>query len=211
MIYIFGNSHVNFFTNSHPGTEKTQTNNIFTYNLGPTIAYNFYEHHFPAVLNWVTYYKLPQNTPILLCVGEVDCRLHIPQQAELQKRSIYDVAEECVDRFFRCFLDLQHYGYKPIGWGGHPSTMSPHNMNDPEALIYGDPLTRNKTSLFWSNYLERKCRIHNIHFLSIISKLINKDCSTKMEYFSDYCHLNKKILPLVTETLLSFEQGINNG
>ena len=111
MIYAIGNSHAHFFTNSHPAdTEGRFKNEYFTsYSLGPTIAYNFYEHHLQKIIELIQSNKiniLPSDH-ILLVVGEVDCRWHLPKQAEEQKRNVQDIVNECIDRFFKTHLFLK--------------------------------------------------------------------------------------------------------
>ena len=60
-----------------------------TYHLGPTIAYNFYEHHFPRVLDIINTSNInKEDDYICLVVGEVDCRWHLPLQAEKQDRNV---------------------------------------------------------------------------------------------------------------------------
>ena len=195
MIYAFGNSHSHVFTNSSPGTFGVGelNNNYFkSISLGPTIAYNFYEHHYGNMLNWIKTLNINKDTDyIMLIVGEVDCRVHLPKQIELQNIPIEDVVKECVDRFFRVYLDLMTKGYRVLGWGGHPSTISGPSDNPSEPIV-GDCLFRNKISVFWNEYLQSLCTKHNIPYISIIEDLINKDGKTKMEYFMDYCHLNHK-------------------
>jgi len=202
MIYVFGNSHSNFFTNSHPATPFSQTKHFTVYNLNGTIAYNFYEHHFPTVKQIIHHEQIAKDSNILICIGEVDCRLHLPQQADLQNRNIFELTEECIDRLFRCFLELKHDGYNVIGWGGHPTTTESHDMSNPSRPIYGECMLRNKISLFWSDYLQHKCNIHNMKFVSIIRDLIDSEGLTKMEYFIDYCHLNSNMLLSNVQQLL---------
>ena len=202
MIYVFGNSHAHFFTDSAPGKfgEGEKSNEHFrSFSLGPVIAYNFIAHHFPTMIQAINQLPLKQEDPILLAIGEVDCRWHLPKQAELQKRDVKDVVHECIDRFFQAHLTLQESGYRVVGWGGHPSTNEGHN-DDPGKPIYGDVQKRNEVSLEWSDYLEKKCKKSGIEFVSIIRDLINVDNSTKMEYYKDYCHLDPvKYLPVVIE------------
>jgi len=202
MIYVFGNSHAHFFTDSAPGKfgEGEKSNEHFrSFSLGPVIAYNFIAHHFPTMIQAINQLPLKQEDPILLAIGEVDCRWHLPKQAELQKRDVKDVVHECIDRFFQAHLTLQESGYRVVGWGGHPSTNEGHN-DDPGKPIYGDVQKRNEVSLEWSDYLEEKCKKSGIEFVSIIRDLINVDNSTKMEYYKDYCHLDPvKYLPVVIE------------
>ena len=202
MIYVFGNSHAHFFTDSTPSRlgEGENRNEYFrSFSLGPVIAYNFIIHYFPTMINIVNQLPITQNDYILLAIGEVDCRWHIPKQAELQKRDILELTRECIDRFFQAHTHLAESGYQVIGWGGHPSTTRGHDDN-PSEPVCGDCLSRNKVSLEWSNYLEGKCKEKHIKFVSIIKDLINVDGLTKMEYYKDYCHLNPAIyLPIVIE------------
>ncbi len=202
MIYVFGNSHSAFFTDSTPSKfgEGENRNEYFrSFSLGPVIAYNFIIHHFPTMIEWINQLPISQSDYVLISIGEVDCRWHIPKQAELQKRDPIELTHECIDRFFQAHSHLTEAGYNVIGWGGHPSTTRGHDDN-PSEPIYGDCLSRNKISLEWSNYLQQKCEEKNIKFVSIIKDLINVDGLTKMEYYSDYCHLDsKKYLPIVIE------------
>lgn len=202
MIYCFGNSHAHFFTNSTPskfGEGENKNEHFRSFSLGPVIAYNFFNHHFPTMINWINNLPITTEDHIILVIGEVDCRWHLPSQAAIQNRQINDIIHECIDRFFKSYIYLQDNGYKIIGWGGHPSTTSGHNDN-PSEPIYGDCITRNKISLEWNNYLKQKCEHNNIPFVSVIEDLINLDGLTKMEYYKDYCHLDSgKYLNTVIE------------
>ena len=192
MIFVFGNSHSHVFTDTHPATFGIgKENNFFTsLSLGPTIAYNFFEHHYSTMLNWIGQLNInKENDYIVLAIGEVDCRWHLPYQASIQGKTNQEVVTECIDRYFRVYLDLKQRGYKVIGWGGHPSTTSGHNEDQNEP-VFGDCLTRNKISLLWNNLLKERCEQNDIPFISIIEELIDDNGMTKMEYFSDYCHLN---------------------
>lgn len=193
MIYAIGNSHSHFFTNSHPGdAEGRLKNEYFTsYSLGPTIAYNFYEHHLEKIINLIKSKEINilAEDYILLVVGEVDCRWHLPKQIEGQKKSIEEMVKECIDRFFRTHLFLKENGYNIISWGGHPSTTSGHN-DDLSSPVYKDCLYRNKISKEWDRYMKHISLSNSIPNVSIVNDLIDENGLTRMEYFNDYCHLN---------------------
>lgn len=212
MIYVFGNSHSHLFTNSKPGTYGMGEvkNEYFTsISLGPVIAYNFYDHHYNEVLNWLDKLNINKNEDyIMLIVGEVDCRVHLPKQINLQNSKIEDTVNECVNRFFNVFLDLKNKGYKIIGWGGHPSTTS-EPSDDPSQPIVGNCFFRNEISLFWDETLKKLCNKHGIPYISLVNDLINEDKLTNMDYFIDYCHLNHDMVkPLLREKFNSIEMKI---
>jgi hypothetical protein len=137
----------------------------------------------------------------MLIVGEVDCRWHLPKQSSLQNKKIEELVEECVTRYFECYLDLINRGYKVIVWAGHPSTTAGHNDNL-GCPVYGDCEYRNKISFYWNDVLKNLCEINDIPFLSIMDYLVDENKITKMEYFLDYCHLKSSlVLPFVYEEL----------
>jgi len=195
MIYVFGNSHSHFFTNSHPATAgwgNVRGNSFSSFSLGPTIAYNFYQNHYPRILLELDSVKFNYETDyILLAVGEVDCRWHLPKQAEVQKVGVGDLVNECLDRFFETHLDLTKRGYRVISWGGHPSTTQSH-CDDISSPIYGDCFLRNNITLMWDFHIKKLCDNYNIPHISIVNSLIDSNGLTHMEYFMDYCHLNER-------------------
>ena len=204
-INAVGNSHCHFFSGSHPGdTLGSKKNKYFiSYSLGPIIAYNFYENHLSKIYHIIHSRKIKVTSAdyILLVVGEVDCRWHLPKQSSAKEIPIERAVDECVHRFFRAVLDLNKH-HKVITWGGHPSTNAAHSEN-PESPIFGDVLSRNKTSLLWDSLLGEKSVKHGIPHVSILKELLNADGTTKMEYYQDYCHL--KTEPLINMVIQKFK------
>lgn len=201
-IFCIGNSHANFFTGAHPATMgESRRNGFVSYCLGPTIAYHFYDHHLPKVMEYLEVSDIDKNNDcVMLVVGEVDCRWHLPKQAELQNRSVFEVTEECLERYWRCITDLVYRGYNVIGWGGHPSTNEGHS-DDPGSPVYGDVYTRNLIGMYWDGYMRGACSVDDTPFLSIFQDLLNSDYTTKMEYYMDYCHLNERAFELLAPKL----------
>ena len=193
MIYTFGNSHAHLFTGSQPGTSgfgEIQNQDFVSYSLGPVIAYNFKESHYSTLLGVLQNVDISKESDyVMLIVGEVDCRWHLPLQAKLQNKSNKEVVQECVDRLFDVYKDLTSRDYRLIGWGGHPSTIEDHDDN-PSKPVFGDCLNRNSLSMYWDKTLRKKCEEVNIPYVSILEDLIDDNGYTKMEYYNDYCHLD---------------------
>jgi hypothetical protein len=200
--FCIGNSHVNIFRGIDQVWGNDTIDLFTTKHLGATIAYNFYEHHYPQVLDYLSSTNINMQTDyVMLIVGEVDCRWHLPKQAEIQNINIEHLVEECINRYFRCYLDLINRGYKVIVWGGHPSTTSGH-CDNADSPVYGNCEYRNTITLYWNNYLKQLSEKNNIPFLSIIKYLIDDNNLTKMEYFMDYCHLKSSmVMPFVNKEL----------
>lgn len=202
MIHVIGNSHAHYFAESTDITapECHKQNTYFkSYSIGAVIAYNFYEHHLATVKNLIGYKIKPTvDDYVMLVVGEVDCRWHLPKRASDTGQDVEAVVNECVDRYFRAIKELNNTYAKMIVFGAHPSTTGAHNddFNNP---VYGDCLFRNKITLQYNKRLEEKCLEENIPFVNIFDYLVNENGLTKMEYFRDYCHLNFKSHPYMVE------------
>jgi hypothetical protein len=200
MIYTFGNSHAHFFTGTHPGTSGwgKKTKNFSSFSLGPVIAFNFFENHYQKLLDIIGSIKIDSNDFLMITVGEVDCRWHLPYQSFLQKRDIGDIVFECLERFFRVYLDLKKRGYNVICWAGHPSTTSEHDEN-PNSPVFGTCLERNRTTLIWESRLKKLCQQHDIPLVSLVQDLIDENGLTNMDYFIDYCHLDSDKLHFIVD------------
>lgn len=198
MIYCIGNSHANTFTGTPPGTTGVwnKKNNFASISLGPIIAYNFMTSHMGKTLSVLAESGFDKDKDyVLLAVGEVDCRVHIPRQVQLQNRDYKDVTKECVDRYFDAYLKLKKMGYNVVGYGSHPSTSSPGNDKyGSDMPIMGSPELRNNISIFWNDYMSSLCDENNIPFLKVIDKFLDDNDKTVMSNFIDYCHLNPDLL-----------------
>lgn len=200
MIHLIGNSHVNTFSNDNK-VNLTFENEFFkSYHIGPVIAYNFYEHHMALVDNIIKNNNIQKSDYISLIVGEVDCRVHLPLQADKQKITDEEIIVKCVDRLFRCYDSLLERGYKLIAYSTHPTTTENHDMSREDRPIYSCVERRNNICLMWNKKLEDLCKYKNIKFVNFYNLLVNENNITKMEYFLDYCHLNSSMCyPLILE------------
>ena len=209
MIYALGNSHAQFFTDTHPGTLGvgvklphfiSYQGNFKNHQYPHVLAHKFTERHYPNMIEVINSFNITSNDYIMFVVGEIDCRWHFPKKIKTRNSSIEEILGQTMDQFFPAFIDLKNNGYNVLGWGGHPSTTRGHS-DDPANPIYGDCLTRNEISLAWSNLLEKKCSDHNMKFISIVRDLIDENGLTKMEYFMDDYHLTPKAMPFVLKKL----------
>ncbi len=205
MIHCVGNSHVNNFSNSEKLNMNFQNKYFKSYHIGPVTAYNFFENHIQSVNNMLNNID-KTNDWITIIVGEVDCRLHLPLQADRQNRLDSDVVNECINRFIRCYDILINNGYKVFCMGTQPSTTEGHNMNTADRPIYDSMERRNSICLLWDKYLKLECDKRNIKFISIYNYLVDENNITNMNYFQDYCHLiGSKSYPLIVDELIKNE------
>jgi hypothetical protein len=209
MIYVFGNSHAHFFTDSNPGKIgwgeknneyfKSYSGNFHNPKYNHVLIHKFEERFFPHFIPKINELNMTENDFILFAVGEIDCRWHFTKKVKTQNKTIEEVLNEEIEHFFPTFLKLKENGYNIVGWGGHPSTTRGHHDPDPDDPIYGDCLFRNEISLKLNDLLKEKCDKNDIKFLSIIRHLIKDDKMTDMSYYYDDFHLNPKAMKFVID------------
>jgi len=209
VIHCIGDSHVSVFSGQkemQPVWPK-KSNNIIpffkSYRLGPVLAYNLCKSDTRSKGRdklFSVLKKIPKKDTVLLCFGEIDCRVHLLKQSELQNRNIKEIVKECVDRYLLVILEIKKMGYKTIVFNVIPSAPS-FKSNNPQFPTYGSCVERNKVTTIFNEELKNKLKIKSIPFISIFDKLVDKKMMTKTKYLQDGVHLNQKAIPLIIEKI----------
>ena len=204
LIYCIGDSHASFFSGldgmqpSWPAPAENALPFFRVIRLGPVLAYSLYhyrsksrgrENLFKAIR------KIPVQSKVLLCFGEIDCRNHILRQAELQKIDIERVVANCVGRYTYVAGELKDMGYEIILWGVSASSFdnSPQNKEFP---TYGNCADRNRVTMIFNKLLADWCAANDAKFISIFDELIDDKGQTKTDFYADQIHLSQKAMPL---------------
>jgi len=209
MLFCIGNSHIHQFSGfPHGQLQFNVLKGSIVVNIGPVLAYNFSTKHIARVYDLINRFNFNVNRDILLiCVGEIDCRWHILNQAETQKRSYQDITRECAWRYFNTMLNLARNinDIKVIVWGVPPATRLNHKDDDMSAPIYGDVSSRTNVIKTFNSELSKLCSItRKIKFASIYDDLLDSDGFANSDLFSlnDYIHYDHvKIVNFVNKEL----------
>ncbi len=207
-LYCIGDSHASFFsgTNSIQPSWPLQARNVIpsftSFRLGAVLAYSLPDlgtktqgrEKLFEVLS-----TLPEKSSILMCFGEIDCRVHLVKQAEQQHRPLKNVVEECVERYVHVLQELQPHFHVSV-WGVVPSTPS-EEIIDARYPHYGTHIERNTATKIFNEHLRVLCQQKNIPFISIFNELTHNDASTNPKYFSDKVHLSQRAMPLAVRQI----------
>jgi len=209
---IFGNSHAAILTGAPPsgnivpktkekprGPGFTQPHPRLpfrTWFLGPVLAYNFYEHHLHKIYSHIKENpdKFDEQTMILLQVGEIDCRAHLPRFVT-KERSARDVVEECVIRYHRSVLDLKSKGLN-VGVLGTIPVQSDETIRagmlpqDRDKDLAGDTNLRRDICRHWEDIHSSICREQSIPYISIYPHLVDSNGYAIERFYSDFIHLS---------------------
>jgi len=215
MIYVFGDSHRAFFTQSPPGDlnpggkgYRTREYDIFiSHGINPGTAHNFYTNNYPTVLDLIQH--CTTNDVIIITAGEIDCRMHFPKMYN-QTGELHSHVQATVDKFFPVNCDLQNKGYKVIVCGPHPSRSSAYFDSQNYTDYVGDQKLRNKSCELFNELLAAKAAEFNMPFYTPYHDIINPDYTIKSEYFRDPLHLNNVLWSKARKELGKLYDNYNN-
>jgi|688.fasta_scaffold206668_2 hypothetical protein len=209
---IFGNSHAAILTGAPPSgnivpkskekprgpgfTQPHPSLPFRTWFLGPVLAYNFYENHLHKIYSHIKENpdKFDEQTMILLQVGEIDCRAHLPKYVNLNT-SVEHVVRQCIDRYHRSISELVEKGYKVGVLGVIPSQSDEKiksilSGSELASNLSGNTNLRRDICLEWERYHSSICKNQSIPYISIYEKLTDKDRLAIEDFYVDSIHLS---------------------
>lgn len=220
-IIVLGDSHVNFFSGNEElsfipiGNEinTCTSNTVYPFtplHIGPCLAYNSNRFHtttaFREKVEYLCQSFILPHARILCCLGEIDLRVHVFKQAELQHKSYRQIVDAILAQYVQFLLWLQKQGYQVSCWGPIASQKDTCPL-DPKFPRNGTEAQRNMAAEYFNQQLSKLCLEHNIPFLSIFKYMITPDYLTLDKYLSpDRCHLGQSALPLA---LREWQQLLN--
>lgn len=171
-----------------------------SYRIGPATAYQL-ETKIPIIDDIIRYNVTLKTDYVLFCFGEVDIRAHLIKQMELQNKSCAEIVKECVDRYFSVLLRYKQIGVNVIAWG--PIASWHESKQYTGGPSFGTCLERNTVTEEFNRYLEELCDKHNIGFVTIFYKMIDKNKITIPEYLDNWegshMHLSQTAMPIILE------------
>ena len=204
IVKVIGDSHTSFFSGHSDITFKhfefginncvDKLENFITFHIGPALAYNLNRYNSTTKAREKIDYLIKKNyikagDTILLSFGCIDTSMHILKHAKKNsenslEENINITSLNVIDNYLEGVNALKDLGLNIYLWGALPQTF--FNEEIPEII------ERNKVVKIFNKLLSERAKEHNIKVLSIYDKLINKDYSSKNEFYSDGAHLNKK-------------------
>lgn len=213
VIFCVGDSHVNLFSGVDESLISFPDNDdkipfLKTFNLGPATAYNLCQLKSRSRAREKLFFILKtidKGRKILFNFGEIDCRVHLLNQARVQNKDINEIVQGCVDRYFSVVLEVRDMGYEVLVFGVTPTvdfTITKEiKMKYAPYPIIGTGQERNEVTKIFNEKLKTKCEQNQVPFISIYDKLVDETGKTKGDYFWDEIHVNQGALHFVLEEL----------
>lgn len=212
VIYIIGDSHTNFFGGNETlywqkiegipeeiddGRDAYPLFKIF--HFGPRLAFSADKEGSNGRVVEKTRYlaesgMLPAKASVMVSLGEIDCRVHVKKQSELQNKTVENIIDDILVHYENYLKMLQGYGYNVICWG--PVASQKECEVDPAYPRYGSEEERNEITEIFNRKLKNFCSANSMGFSTLFYEMIDSDYKTKPEFLSaDGVHLSQRVLP----------------
>jgi hypothetical protein len=205
-ILCFGDSHTMFWS-GHDGlfTDKRTLRGLHILHAGPVTAHNILNDD-SSVKGKAAFVDHMEERgarygAVLLCMGEIDCRVHIIRAAVQAGAPIEGFVTETVERYAQFIRFIrERYGLPVVAFGPGPS--GDISRQDPQYPCYGGIIERNYAVTVFNELLERRCRaMDGVAHLTIIDRLIDADGVTVKGALYDGCHVSRVYLPAAATAL----------
>lgn len=210
-IIVLGDSHVNFFSGNEMITYLPIGNDInvcpnitetpFTaLHLGPCLAYNCNKINastlFHEKIEYLCNSFIKPNAHIIFCLGEIDLRVHVFRQTNLQNKNYQKIVDQILAEYLSFLVSMKEKGFHIYCWGPIASQRETCPV-DPAFPRTGSETERNMATAYFNQQLSSLCQQNGITFLSVFDQMITDNFQTKEEYLSDdHCHLSQRALAL---------------
>lgn len=208
VIYCIGDSHASFFSGDdqmQPEWPRLSYNHLpcfRAYRLGPVLAYNLNRirrrAHGREKLLAVLHADVPIGSKVMLCFGEIDCRVHLLKQSHLNHRSEESVVQECIANYQSVIMEVAQRGYQVLVWNVVPPTKFADYGSYPS---YGGYEERTQITRSFNAHLAQACFATKIAFVSIYDQLLDELGHPLVKYYKDSIHLSQNAMPLVITAL----------
>ncbi len=145
--------------------------------------------------------SIPPGSTVLLCFGEIDCRVHLPRLVK-EGQPQEKVVKSTADSFLKLPRMLRDLGFRPAVWG--PPTVVPQD----ERLDIGDfPFVgswelRRDITLAYIQVLQAQCRAEGIPAVSLANQWHDLQTRPSLEFLPDRIHLSQALMPLALSRLI---------
>jgi len=212
VLHCIGDSHASFFS----GQEERQpawpkkANDIIpsfrTYKVGPSLAYSLCESKTKTrgreklfkILK-----QIPDQSNVMLCFGEIDCRAHVMKRVEQTKKSPASVVQTIVKRYFSVVMEIVKINkFRVFVWNVIPSSYL-NKLRQNRWPVYGTVQERNKITKIFNDLLKERCDTNDIPFIDVFDHFVD-GLMTKKEFYHDDVHFSQRTMPIVLEELKKY-------
>jgi hypothetical protein len=222
-IHCLGDSHVSFFSgrDTIPPVWPCPADDLLpwfkTHHLGPALAFNLSRTGTRTQgrerLLEILATAVPAGATVLLSFGEIDCRAHLPKQAEQRGLPLEQVVDECLDAYFNTVAEVAGMGFRVIVYNAlysHARERADGKRKDGDYAAYGTWSERMRAVALFNTGAKLRCGRIGLPFLATLPHLTDRRGRPLRWYFFDSIHLSQRAMPIALRELAALlpESGI---
>ena len=185
LIHVIGDSHADVFRGSMP---------FLAHHLGAATAYNLKKKNSTMKSNEKLFKivdKVGKKDIVMLCFGEIDCRIHIYYQHKKsnEKYTVSELIDRTISNYGDVMAQLKERGVNFFVYCVSQATKVGNEYNYP---FYGTPEIRSQITRTFNERLKVFCEKNGHKFIDIYDKVADDDGFMLKEHAGDEVHLNRK-------------------
>ena len=202
-IYTFGDSH------SYNGWEVIDTYKlkINMHNIGAKLCYSFGRDKLKC-LN-IKDYNIRDNSIVIFCFGEIDCRCHIHKYVSPEK-SYETIIDEIVKNYFIAIEEnvKQFNKLKVAVYNVVPPVQRHNTGENPDYPYLGMDDERKEYVLYFNKKLKEYCEKYNYHYFDIYNYycdengFLNKKLSDHNVHILHPAFIYQKLIDYIIDVLI---------
>ena len=206
-IHCIGDSHISLFAGDDsiqpiwPKRSRDQLPWFRSYHIGPALAYNLTRDGTNSQgrekLFQVIDQEVPEAAIVLLCFGEIDCRVHLVKQSQQKNLAPIDVVDACLDEYFKLVAHLLERGFRVIVYNAVASWPKARAFRQRERdgyATFGTREERLEMIRLFNTGAKKRCASCGALFLEN-EPHITAGGKPRGWFFFDSIHLSQKAMP----------------
>lgn len=178
MIHVIGDSHGLLYRNLvfHGYTVTIHDNNWCAHNVCKPEKMAVIEEYLKQVQN---------GDHVVLCYGEIDCRLHFEKKAKEQGRPVEELITNTVKRYGQLMTKLQSMGFDFAVHNIPPThfySVEKFYLEEKKYLITADIELRKRIYNGYHDALAEHCHFNGIKLIDLWPMVVGEDGFTRHEY-----------------------------
>jgi len=194
-VHVIGDSHANLFA-GRDGFQVHYLGAVLAYSLCESGAKSRGREKFFGVLA-----ALPKSSTVLLCFGEIDCRVMLGRRRLYPGKSVEEVVKVCADRYCRVLDEVAGMGFKVLVYNVEPPAPGGEKLRGTYPSE-GTHEERTFVASVFNSEVAAHCKtMANLVFVDLWAKLRDAEGKIPDRYFVDAAHLSKQAFPIVNEVV----------
>ena len=174
------------------------------FHIGPATAWNAGDHGSSTLarekIEVLMRRSIPQGSRVLISIGEIDCRSHMPRFI-MEGRSLEDTVEATAAKFVKLPVWMASHGLRPLVWAPPQILPKDEDASSIKFPFIGPYELRRDITYAYIERLRHHCAKHDLPIVALAGTYHPKMEKVDRSFFHDGVHLSQRLMPLALSEL----------